>query len=180
MKRRRNVERVAGTGRDGVRMGEIPEVTQATFSSAGHGATGPDGIPIEVSLCANELLSVLITGILQRGRFPKPMQRLYSALWGKVGNPPNECGPKRPISLICVISEMLGNADRHRILPAVEVPFDTSQYAFRRSRGAGMRLSEMMEAQPFEAQIYDSSTIKSKSMRRELYIFPAVATCATR
>ena len=99
MKRGRNVERVAGTGRDGVRMGEIPEVAQATFSSAGHRAAGPDGIPKEVSLCANKLLSVLITGILQRGRFPKPMQRLYSALWGKVGNPPMSAGPSGPSPL---------------------------------------------------------------------------------
>ena len=103
-------------------------------------AAGDDGLVAEMFQelpCLLSPLTRLFNLILQTGRIPYPMLKVAMIPLDKPRRNPEECRPKRPISLIPVLSKIMEGVVLHRLMVVWEGQLDSRQYAYRRERGGG-------------------------------------------
>ena len=148
-KRRRSTatrgEKLMGTPGEPFVDFSVVEVREALYSLAEGKAAGPDGLVVEVYQnlpCVIEPLAELFSIILKVGGLPLSMLKLTIAPLDKPNKDPEECGSKRPISLLNVLSKTLEAAILHRIMQEIESTLAERQYAYKRHRGTEAQLTE--------------------------------------
>ena len=121
------------------------EVYKAVHSMSKKKASGPDGFMAEAYQNLPGVLNPLrqlFNLILNTGRMPLPMLRLHIVPLEKPQEDPEECGSKRPISLLNTTSKILESLVLTRMINDADMNLDERQYAYRPHRGAETHLIE--------------------------------------
>ena len=119
------------------------EVLKALDGLARGKAPGPDLLPVELFQrlpCLLGPLTQLFNCIVESGRFPQKMAKVFIVPLDKPNKDATLCGSKRPISLICVAAKLLEATVLQRLLPNLEGTIDPDQYAYQRDKGTEFHL----------------------------------------
>ena len=114
------------------------EIRKAIDGLATHKTPGPDDFPAELYKQLPIIVSALqrlFDVMLETGKLPKMITRIYVVPLLKAGKNPSRCDSRRPISPISTVIKILEAVLYRRILPGVESALSSRQYAYRRDRG---------------------------------------------
>ena len=121
------------------------EVYKAVHGLSKKKASGPDGFMVEVYQNMPGVLPPLrqlFNLVLETGHLPLPMLKLHIVPLEKPQKDPEECGAKRPISLLNTISKVLESLVLVRMINGADMDLDGRQYAYRPHRGTETHLTE--------------------------------------
>ena len=124
------------------------EIRKAILSLAEKKAPGPDGLITELCRHMPSLLtpiSALFNVIMINGRFPQSMVQLRLVFHNKPSKPPDQCGSKRPIPMISILSKALQVVILIRLMEQLEGILTNSQYASCRDRGTDHLLLDLAD-----------------------------------
>ena len=137
------------------------EIVKAIGRLALGKAPGPDGLTtlfFKKLTVMVSVLEVVLNRILDTGKIPKSLTRIYLVPLLKPGKDPHGADSRRPISLIGVTMKIMESVLYYRMLPGVEAHLDPRQYAYRQGRGTEMVLAEIMD-------------FAHRSLRRARYVY---------
>ena len=123
------------------------EVYRAIHGLQKRKAPGPDGYMAEIYQNLPDTLPPLkdlFNLILTTGSIPLPMLKLHIVPLDKPQKNPEECGSKRPISLLNILSKALESLVLLRMVNSAGMEIDGRQYAYRSNRGTETHLTEVL------------------------------------